>query len=50
MTKEQLADLVSSMRAHQKLRETFGEKYRGQVKESEAKVDEAIHNIIRGIW
>ena len=50
MTKEQLADLVSSMRAHQKLREHFGEKYRGKVKECEAEVDEAIQNIIRGIW
>jgi len=50
MTKSQLAALVSSMRAHQKLREHFGERYKGHVKESEEKVDEAISNIIRGIW
>lgn len=50
MTKEQFVDLVFSMRSRQKLREHFGERYKGQVKESEEKVDEAISNIIRGIW
>ena len=50
MTKGQFADLVSSMRAYQKLHEQFGERYELLRAEYEEKVDEAIRNIICGIW
>lgn len=52
MTKEQLADLVSDMRAKQKFERLWPKNadYRFKACEAEHKVDEAVRNIFLGKW